>query len=118
MIFTIKDYYDKSEGKDLPMFSLNGKSTTAQYIAFSCSNRKQRPEKEFVSDDEEDFQMIDGEKKVDVKAEMRIIEKSLEAEVKKIKNQNKKRLPKVDIPDGRQIRPIDYLQNAEFRRGL
>lgn len=29
MIFTIKDYSDKSLGRDLPMFSLNGKSTTA-----------------------------------------------------------------------------------------
>jgi hypothetical protein len=31
---------------------------------------------------------------------MRIIEKSLEADVKRIKNKNKKRLPKVNIPDG------------------
>jgi hypothetical protein len=60
MIFTIRDYNDKSEGKDLPMFSLNGKSTTSQYLAFSTCNRNPRPEKEYVSDEDEEFQMAEG----------------------------------------------------------
>lgn len=55
MIFTIRDYSDKSEGKDLPMFSLNGKSTTSQYLAFSSCNRNPRREQEYVSDEDEEF---------------------------------------------------------------
>jgi hypothetical protein len=35
MILTTNDNFNRQEGRDLPMFSRTGKSTTSQYIVFA-----------------------------------------------------------------------------------
>lgn len=38
MILSLKDKYDKLQGRDLPMLSRSGKSTVCQYLSFSKYN--------------------------------------------------------------------------------
>jgi hypothetical protein len=54
MILTIKDGYDKHEGKDLPMFSRSGKTTISQYQQFTQHRvNSNTPKKKKVEKSEE-----------------------------------------------------------------
>lgn len=57
MILTVRDGYDKREGKDLQMFSRPGKATIAQYLQFTQhkihSSPKPKPHSDSDNSEEE-----------------------------------------------------------------
>lgn len=61
MIVSLKEKFDREQGRDLPMFSRSGKSTVSQYLAFA----RQDPNHDNIrssmaaEDDFQDFGDID-----------------------------------------------------------
>ena len=55
MIVSLKEKFDREQGRDLPMFSRSGKSTVSQYLAFGRYDQN-HDHNRLVMAAEDDFQ--------------------------------------------------------------
>ena len=79
MILTVKEGYNRQEGRDLQMFSRSGKSTIAQHLQFTQHRPNESKQQALGSDNEEDDHHGDGQKLDPVQ----VLEKTVERKKKK-----------------------------------